>query len=84
MKHVPIAAFKDRVSQYVAEAEAGDEILITRHGKVAARILPPEVDKAALRRETVEKMRAFGKEYLAKYGPTTVEQIREWIEEDRP
>jgi prevent-host-death family protein len=83
MKHVPIAKFKDRVSEYIAEAEAGDEIIVTRHGKIAARVLPPEVDKDALRREAVEKIRAFGQKYLAKYGPTSSAQIRQWIEEGR-
>lgn len=83
MKTVPVAAFKDRVSEYIAEAQAGEEIVITRHGKEAARLMPPSIDKAAARREAIEKMRAFGAKYRAKYGSTSPAQIRQWIEEDR-
>lgn len=83
MKHVPIAKFKDRVSEYIAEAEAGDEIIVTRHGKIAARVLPPEIDKTALRREAAERLRQLGRKVLATNGPTTSAEIRQWIEEDR-
>ncbi|MGH6785365.1 MAG: type II toxin-antitoxin system Phd/YefM family antitoxin [Novosphingobium sp.] len=43
-RHVPISEFKDHASEFVAAAEGGEEILITRHGRPAARlsrILPP-------------------------------------------
>ena len=84
MKHVPVAAFKDKVSEYVAAAEAGEEIAITRHGKVAARLSPPLIDKVALRRDAVARSRVLGKQILETYGPTSVEEIQAWIEEDRP
>jgi prevent-host-death family protein len=83
MKHVPVATFKDRVSEFVSEAERGEEVVITRHGKEAARLIPPAIDKDVLRREAVEKMQQFGEKYLAKYGPTSPEQISQWIDEDR-
>ena len=40
-RHVPISDFKDHASQLVAAAERGEEIAITRHGKVAARLVAP-------------------------------------------
>ena len=83
MKHVPVAAFKDKVSQYIAEAESGDEIVITKHGKEAARLVPPAKDKRALRQEAVERLRVLGAKVLANHGPTTSDEIREWIDEDR-
>ncbi len=83
MKHVPVAAFKDKVSHYIAEAEAGDEIVITKHGKEAARLVPPAKDKRALRLEAVERLRTLGQKVLAEHGPTTSAEIRQWIEEDR-
>lgn len=83
MKSVPLATAKDRLSEYVAAAEAGEEIAITRHGKVAARLLPPSVDKAALRREAVERTRIFARNFREKYGPVSTAEILEWIEEDR-
>ena len=84
MRFVAVAAFKDRVSEFIAEAQAGEEIVITRHGKEAARLLPPNVDKAALRKEAVEGMLAFRAMYRAKYGGLSRDEIRELLEESRP
>ena len=39
MRHVPLAAFKDKASEYIAAAEKGEEIIITRHGKPAAKLV---------------------------------------------
>lgn len=41
--NVSIAEAKAKLSELVSRAEAGEEIVLTRHGKVAARIVPPEV-----------------------------------------
>ncbi|MER9234502.1 type II toxin-antitoxin system prevent-host-death family antitoxin [Mesorhizobium sp. M0622] len=38
---IPIAEAKARLSELVSRAEAGEEIVITRHGKVAARLVAP-------------------------------------------
>ncbi len=83
MKQVPVAAFKDKVSHYIAEAGAGEEIIITRHGKEAARLVPPAKDKRALKAEAVARLRTLGQRVLANHGPTTSEEIRRWIDEDR-
>lgn len=84
MKHVPVAAFKDKISHYIAEAASGEEIVITKHGKEAARLLPPARDKQALKAEAVARIRALGQRILANHGPTTSVEIRQWIDEDRP
>jgi prevent-host-death family protein len=42
---------KARFSELVKRAENGEEVLVTRHGKVVARLLPanePQVDKPSL------------------------------------
>lgn len=43
MKTASIQEVKDHLSQYVRQAEAGEEVLLTRHGVVVARIVgcPP-------------------------------------------
>lgn len=84
MRHVPVATFKDRVSEFIAEAQAGEEIVITRHGKEAARLLPPKVDKEALRKEAVERIKAFRATIKGKYAPITSDDIGTWLEESRP
>lgn len=39
--NVPIAEAKAKFSELVKRAEAGEEVLVTRHGKVVARLMPP-------------------------------------------
>ena len=84
MKQVPVATFKDRVSEFVSEAQAGEEIIITRHGKEAARLVPPRVDKAALRKEAMDKIRAARDRLRAAGHVFTNDEIREMLEESRP
>jgi len=42
MKTVPIHELKRRLSELVAEVEQGTPLLITRHKRVVAQLLPPE------------------------------------------
>ena len=84
MRHVPIAEFKDKVSEMVSAAEAGEDIVITRHGRAVVRLVPTAEDRLAAQRAVVEEMYALGQEILRKHGPTTAAEIRQWIDEDRP
>jgi prevent-host-death family protein len=83
MRHVPIGEFKDKVSEYVAAAEAGDEIVLTRHGREVARLTSTDAARLARQRAAVDALYALGQEIKAKHGPTTAAEIREWIEEGR-
>ncbi|WP_287346517.1 type II toxin-antitoxin system prevent-host-death family antitoxin [Mesorhizobium sp.] len=38
---IPIAEAKAKLSELVRRAEAGEEIVLTRYGKIAARLVPP-------------------------------------------
>jgi len=84
MKQVPVATFKDRVSEYVAEAQAGEEIIITRHGKEAARLVPPQVDKAAARKDLADKIRQARDRLRAKGQLFTSDEIDALLEDSRP
>ena len=84
MKQVPVTSFKDRVSEFVAEAQAGEEIIITRHGKEAARLVPPVVDKAAARKQAVQRIREFRASIKGKYDPVSTDDLLRWLEESRP
>lgn len=85
MRHVPVSEFRDHASELIAAAERGEEIIITRHGKPAVRLVPvpPKVDlekrKAALEGLTRirEEMRAQGK-------TASVEELIAWKNEGRP
>lgn len=84
MKHVPVAAFKDRVSEYIAEAQAGEEVVVTRHGKPTVKLIAVEEDRRAKHREAIRGLFALGREIYAQHGPTAPDEIRSWVEEDRP
>jgi|PlaIllAssembly_1097288.scaffolds.fasta_scaffold137164_2 prevent-host-death family protein len=47
MRTVPVVEFKAHISSLLAAVEHGEEIAITRHGKVVARMVAPEPLTAA-------------------------------------
>lgn len=55
MKSVNLAEAKARLSALVDGAEAGESVVILRHGKPVARLVPVEVPKKPL---DIEKLRA--------------------------
>lgn len=83
MRHVPIAQFKDKMSEIMAAAEAGENVVITRHGRDYMKLVPVEEDRMARKRAAMDALHALGREVREKHGPTTAAEIREWIEEGR-
>lgn len=77
---------KTHLSELVARAEQGGEIIITRHNKPVARIVPmaatPPFD-VEKRKRAVEAMRALGREIERKNGPITVQELVAWVREGR-
>ena len=84
MRHVPIAQFKDKMSEFMAAAEAGEDIVITRHGRDYMKLVPVAEDRMARQRAAVDAMYALGQRIKARNGPTAAEEIRAWIDEGRP
>ena len=39
--NIPVAEAKAKFSEMIKRAEAGEEVAVTRHGKVVARLVPP-------------------------------------------
>lgn len=77
---------KTRFSELIARAEKGEEIIVTRHGRVVARIAPPEDAAVPVRtaREAaaiVKRFRALREDIRATGGPVTRAEIRAWIRE---
>lgn len=83
MRHVPIAQFKDKMSEIMAAAEAGEDIVITRHGRDYMKLVPIEEDRMARQRAAVDALYDLGQQIKARNGPTTAEEIRVWIDEGR-
>lgn len=47
MKNVSVVEAKSRFSALLAEVQSGEEIAVTRHGKVVARLVPARPHMAA-------------------------------------
>ena len=58
MNDVALYEAKNRLSELIHRVEAGEEIAITRRGKVVARLVGPELQKAEQRaRDAVSALR---------------------------
>ena len=67
---IPVTEAKARLTELVRRAEAGEEIVLTRHGKPAARIVPaaPQPNERA-RRALIASVQAAARQRI-KPGPT--------------
>ena len=85
MRHIPIAAFKDRVSEFIAAAEAGEEVVITRHGKIAARLLPPDdlQERSERARQAMARLAEIREKMRAEGRTATIEEMIDWKNEGR-
>ena len=62
MNDVALFDAKNRLSELINRVEAGEEIAITRRGKVVARLVPPAPDEASQRaRDAIATLRASRK-----------------------
>ena len=86
MRHVPIAAVKDKLSEYAAAAAAGDEIVVTRHGQPYVRLVALIDDEAERTRkgaEAARKLYDLGQRILEERGSTPLATVVDMIREDR-
>lgn len=59
MDDVALFDAKNRLSELINRVEAGEEIAITRRGKIVARLVPPAPDKADKRaRDAIAALKA--------------------------
>ena len=59
MKTVGAFEAKTHLSQLLEEVEQGEEVLITRHGRAVARLLPLKLNQAEQRLKAIEQLRQF-------------------------
>lgn len=93
MRDVPMAEFKDNASAFVAAARAGEDIVITRHGKPMAKLTAVDADHAAAQREAgrktaqraaVDALFEAGRARRARGEPSVSSaEIVTWLNEDR-
>ncbi|MBA3898373.1 MAG: type II toxin-antitoxin system prevent-host-death family antitoxin [Sphingomonadaceae bacterium] len=90
--HVNIGQAKDRLSQLVAAAERGEDVLIARAGVPAVRLVPagPSVDsESASRAEKARRLKAFHGMFKGRFDPDldwtrpmmTDEEVAAWEED---
>ena len=74
---VEIGEAKARLSELVANVEAGEEVVIARGDAPVARLMPLDLERRALVRDAIETIRAL----RARARPVTVEEILSWKHE---
>jgi prevent-host-death family protein len=79
MKKVQAAAAKAHLAELLDEVERGETIVITRHGKPIARLVPD----ADCRREDARRAMAEIREMRKQAPRVTVEEILAWRDEGR-
>jgi prevent-host-death family protein len=84
MKEVGVLEAKTHLSALIDAAEAGEEVLITRHGKPVARLGPAIARPAAPGPEAADQIRALRQEIERKYGVDTEFDWKAAVEEGRP
>jgi len=86
MDTVGLFEAKTHLSELVARAEQGEEVIITRHNKPVAKLVPiseVSAELVARRRQIFQELQAIGREIEKRGGPLTVEEILEWRDEGR-
>jgi prevent-host-death family protein len=79
MKQVQASTAKAQLAELLDEVERGDTIVITRHGKRIARLVPDEDGKREDIRRAIAEIKALRKHIK----PATVEEILSWRDEGR-
>lgn len=79
MKHVQSSVAKTHFAELLDSVEQGETIVITRHGKPIARVVPEQTSRQAEVRQAIAEMRE-----ARKSGPrATIEEILAWRDEGR-
>jgi prevent-host-death family protein len=67
---ISVSEAKGQLTELVRRAEAGDEIILTRHGRAVVRLAPVPIERArSARRSLMESVRSSGSA-LASNGPS--------------
>jgi prevent-host-death family protein len=74
-REVQASVAKTHFSQLLDEVERGATIVILRHGRPIARIVPDEEIRRARVRVAIENMKKLARERTERFGPMTLDEI---------
>jgi prevent-host-death family protein len=74
-REVQASVAKTHFSQLLDEVERGATIVILRHGRPVARIVPDDQDRQEEIREAIENIEKLSKERTKRFGRMTAEEI---------
>ena len=79
MKEIQASAAKARFAELLDEVERGETVVITRHGRAVARLVPDEDARRAAARRAMAEIRETRKHA----GRATAQEILAWRDEGR-
>jgi prevent-host-death family protein len=86
MESIGLFEAKTHLSELIARAERGEEVVITRHNKPVAKLVPINEVPAELiarRRQALAELQGIGRRMAARGGPITMDEILQWRDEGR-
>jgi len=81
VREVQASVAKTHFSQLLDEVERGATIVILRHGRAIARIVPDPDGRGQRTKQAIENIRRLAKEREELFGPVSVEEIISSIHE---
>ena len=79
MKQIQASVAKAHLAELLDQVERGETVVITRHGKPIARLVPEQ----SQRQQDIEKAIAGIKELRKQVKPATIDEIIAWKNEGR-
>ncbi len=86
MESIGLFEAKTHLSELIARAERGEEVIITRHNKPVAKLVPINevpAELVARRRQALAELQDIGRRMAERGGPITVDEILQWRDEGR-
>jgi prevent-host-death family protein len=81
VREVQASVAKTHFSQLLDEVERGQTIVILRHGRPIARIVPDQEERMRRHRQALENLDKLGEQIRARNGGLTIEEIISSIHE---
>lgn len=84
MKSLGSYEAKTHLPQLLSQVEKGESILITKHGKPIAKLVPADEPPKRDIADVIREFRAYSKAQTRTLGSLTAREIKEMTEEGRP